>query len=131
MLVALLIPLAIVDLAAIVLLVLGLRTSAAARARALALGGLGCLLTVAFVTVLGVLLGLADAFDRTATADPSEKATLLARGISETMNGTVMGLLAMVLPALTLVVLSIRAGRMRKSAGAASRRLGGELDPRA
>ena len=44
---------------------------------------LGLLITVLF---------LRGAFSATATADPSQKARLLAEGISEAMNGTAFGL---------------------------------------
>lgn len=43
--------------------------------------------------LLGTISGLITCFGAVATADPSEKATLLASGISEAMNCTAFGLL--------------------------------------
>jgi biopolymer transport protein ExbB/TolQ len=43
--------------------------------------------------LLGTIAGLIKCFGAVATADPSEKATLLAAGISEAMNCTAFGLL--------------------------------------
>jgi biopolymer transport protein ExbB/TolQ len=43
--------------------------------------------------LLGTISGLITCFGAVATADPSEKATLLAQGISEAMNCTAFGLL--------------------------------------
>jgi hypothetical protein len=43
--------------------------------------------------LLGTIVGLIICFGAVATADPSEKATMLAKGISESMNCTAFGLL--------------------------------------
>ena len=43
--------------------------------------------------LLGTIVGLITCFSAVAVADPSEKATLLAKGISEAMNCTAFGLL--------------------------------------
>ena len=42
--------------------------------------------------LLGTIVGLINCFAAVATGDPSEKATLLAKGISEVMNCTAFGL---------------------------------------
>ncbi|MEL7369797.1 MAG: MotA/TolQ/ExbB proton channel family protein [Myxococcota bacterium] len=43
--------------------------------------------------LLGTIVGLIGCFSAVAVADPSEKATLLAKGISEAMNCTAFGLI--------------------------------------
>lgn len=43
--------------------------------------------------LLGTITGLITCFSAVATADPSEKATMLAKGIAEAMNCTAFGLL--------------------------------------
>ena len=43
--------------------------------------------------LLGTIFGLQAAFSALATADPSQKATVLAKGISMAMNTTAMGLM--------------------------------------
>ncbi len=43
--------------------------------------------------LLGTIFGLQSAFNALATADPSQKATVLAKGISIAMNTTAMGLM--------------------------------------
>ena len=44
------------------------------------------------IGLFGTILGLIHGFGAVATADPSQKATLLARSISEAMNNTALGL---------------------------------------
>src|SRR5512143_2430025 len=51
------------------------------------------------IGLLGTILGLIHSFGAVAGVDPSMKATLLARGISEAMNCTAFGLICAV-PAL-------------------------------
>ena len=46
--------------------------------------------------LLGTIFGLQQAFGALATADPSQKATVLARGIAIAMNTTAMGLMVAV-----------------------------------
>ncbi len=60
------------------------------------------------VGLFGTILGLIHSFAAVATADPAEKATLLARGISEAMNNTAFGL-GIAIPA--LVMFSLFQGR--------------------
>jgi biopolymer transport protein ExbB/TolQ len=45
------------------------------------------------IGLLGTIFGLQAAFSALATADPSQKATVLAKGISMAMNTTAMGLM--------------------------------------
>jgi biopolymer transport protein ExbB len=51
------------------------------------------------VGLFGTILGLIHSFAAVASADPAEKASLLARGISEAMNNTAFGL-GVAIPAL-------------------------------
>jgi biopolymer transport protein ExbB/TolQ len=60
------------------------------------------------VGLFGTILGLIHSFGAVAMADPSEKAALLARGISEAMNNTAFGL-GIAIPA--LVCFSLFQGR--------------------
>ena len=60
------------------------------------------------IGLFGTILGLIHSFGAVASADPSEKAALLARGISEAMNCTAFGLLVAI-PA--LICFSIFQGR--------------------
>jgi hypothetical protein len=49
-------------------------------------------------------VGLTSAFAASGTVDPSQKARVLAEGISEAMNGAALGVVAMVFAALATVV---------------------------
>ncbi len=60
------------------------------------------------IGLFGTILGLIHSFGAVAKADPAEKAALLARGISEAMNNTAMGL-GIAIPA--LVMFSVFQGR--------------------
>jgi biopolymer transport protein ExbB/TolQ len=60
------------------------------------------------IGLFGTILGLIHSFAAVASADPSEKASLLARGISEAMNNTAFGL-GVAIPA--LVFFSVFQGR--------------------
>ena len=65
-------------------------------------GYLAMLANVAtLVGLFGTIVGLIHSFAAVASADPSEKAALLARGISEAMNNTAFGL-AVAIPSLLL-----------------------------
>jgi biopolymer transport protein ExbB len=46
--------------------------------------------------LLGTIFGMQESFSALATADPSQKATLLAKGIAMAMNTTAMGLIVAV-----------------------------------
>jgi biopolymer transport protein ExbB len=63
------------------------------------------------VGLFGTILGLIHAFSAVASADPSEKASLLAKSISEAMNNTAFGL-GIAIPA--LVFFSIFQGRTQR-----------------
>jgi biopolymer transport protein ExbB len=56
--------------------------------------------------LLGTVTGLIGAFGAVANADPSSKATLLAKGISEAMNCTAFGLLAAIVALIGYAVLN-------------------------
>lgn len=56
--------------------------------------------------LLGTIIGLITAFAGVAGVDPSQKATLLARGISEAMNCTAFGLLVGITSLLAFSVLN-------------------------
>jgi biopolymer transport protein ExbB/TolQ len=63
------------------------------------------------IGLFGTILGLIHGFGAVATADPSQKATLLARSISEAMNNTALGL-GIAIPA--LVFFSVFQGRTQR-----------------
>ena len=44
--------------------------------------------------LLGTITGLIHAFQSIASSDPSQKATMLAQGVSEAMNATAFGIIA-------------------------------------
>lgn len=56
--------------------------------------------------LLGTIVGLINSFSAVAGIDPSQKATLLAKGISEAMNCTAFGLLVGILALLGFSVLN-------------------------
>lgn len=56
--------------------------------------------------LLGTIVGLIHSFGAVGSVDPSQKATLLARGISEAMNCTAFGLLVGILALLAFSVLN-------------------------
>ena len=60
------------------------------------------------IGLFGTILGLIHAFAAVAKADPAEKASLLARSISEAMNNTALGL-GIAIPA--LIMFSVYQGR--------------------
>lgn len=67
------------------------------------------LVIMAFVGgLLGTVLGMMRAYSAAAEANPSEKATLLAQGISEAMNATAFGLAAVILWVPLFVIGAVR-----------------------
>ena len=76
-------------------------------------GFLSMLANVGTLTgLLGTILGMIEAFTAISAANPAEKATLLASGISKAMNTTAYGLI-MAIPALiAYAVLSNRANQL-------------------
>ena len=63
--------------------------------------------------LLGTIVGLINCFAAVATGDPSEKATLLAKGISEVMNCTAFGLGTAIV---ALIAFAILQGKVQKLA---------------
>lgn len=61
------------------------------------------------VGLLGTIFGLQESFAALAAADPSQKATLLAKGISLAFNTTAFGLMAAVLAMVLYSVLGAKA----------------------
>jgi biopolymer transport protein ExbB/TolQ len=73
---------------------------------------------VAGTPVIGLLLtvvGLMHSFAGVAAVDPSMKATLLAKGISEAMNATAFGLGVIPLWIAPFVIGEVRRGRRRRA----------------
>ena len=64
------------------------------------------------------MLMLQGAFRGTASGDPSEKARVLAEGISESMNATAFGIVISLLAMVATVVFAVRLVRERKREGA-------------
>ena len=75
-----------------------------------------CLATAIAAPILGLAgtyHGLLRAFGAVESADAASRATRLAEGISEAMNGTAFGLAAMLPPAIASAVLFLRAPSKR------------------
>src|SRR5688500_16964633 len=87
------------NLVAIVLLWAALRTRAVPRLQQLQRRALVCAVLSMFGSGLGVLIGMVKAFGAVGgeSVDPSQKARILAEGISEAMNCTAFGLLAAII----------------------------------
>lgn len=109
------VPLALVpNVVAFVLLLAGRRATTAERLGWLQKRAIACLLVVN----VGVLLGMIKLFGAVGgeSVDPSQKARLLAEGISEAMNGVAFGLLATPLPLAAAIVIAVRARRLSRRA---------------
>ena len=80
------------------------------RKRALIGLAVGAILVVGapLVGVLATVVQLRRAFAVTATADPSEKAKLLAEGISESMNCTAAGLVVALVALAPTILFAVR-----------------------
>lgn len=73
------------------------------------LGVIPWLLGLGFVdTVVGFIWSMVRAFKSVSDADPSEKAVLLAQGISWAMNAIAIQLLLMVAVAILLLIIALR-----------------------
>lgn len=79
------------------------------------------LIISAGVVVAAPILGLAvsalflrGSFNSTASADPSQKARLLAEGISESMNATAFGLIVSLVAMVAAIVFGVRLAREKK-----------------
>lgn len=66
------------------------------------------------VGLLATVVQLRRAFGATATADPSEKAKLLAQGISESMNCTAAGLVVSLVALVPTILFAVRLARASK-----------------
>jgi biopolymer transport protein ExbB/TolQ len=76
-------------------------------------GFLSMLGNVATLTgLLGTITGMIKSFAAVAYANPSEKAALLAQGISEAMNATAFGLIAAIPALVAYAILQNRANRL-------------------
>jgi hypothetical protein len=106
------------NLAAIVLWWAARRSQAVEHLRSLRRRAVACAVVAAFDAGLGVLVGLIKAFGAVGgeSVDPSQKARILAEGISETFNCVAIGLVISPLPIAVLIAIVIRTRR----AGAAS-----------
>lgn len=101
---------------AIVEVVRSAHGDAAARRRAVyaSLIALFCAMMPSAVGLVGTVYGLVFAFQGVASADPAQKATLLAGGISEAMNATAIGLLSSVIfVAVSVPILGLALWRVR------------------
>ena len=79
------------------------------RARGAAWVCVAAALCAPVLGLLGTIAGLFTAFEAVDSADAAERATFLARGISEAMSCTALGLTAMLPPAVATVMLFVRA----------------------
>lgn len=92
------------NVAAVLSLVAGRRSD---RPRRYAARSAVCAVATIATVVIGYVIGVAGAFGAVANADASQKASLLARAISEAMNTAAFALLATVLPAGVAIYLLI------------------------
>jgi biopolymer transport protein ExbB/TolQ len=104
---------ALTNLAAIVLLLAALRTRLPERLELLQRRAVACAVIGTFGSGLAVLLGFVAAFGAIGgeSVDPSQKARILAEGISEAMYCAAVGLLTAPLPIVALVGIAILARR--------------------
>jgi hypothetical protein len=81
---------------------------------------LACGATLLLSGVFGVIIGLRAAFGAVGgeSFEPSQKARILAEGISEAMNCTAFGVVAFFLPTLVSLVLFLRARRQARTPAA-------------
>jgi biopolymer transport protein ExbB/TolQ len=73
--------------------------------------------------LLGTIFGLQQAFGALATADPSQKATVLAKGIAMAMNTTAMGLMVAVPCMILFSILGAKANTLIEEIDESSVRL--------
>jgi biopolymer transport protein ExbB/TolQ len=101
------------NLAAIVLLWAALRTQARERLRPLKRRAIACAVLTTLGAGLGVLFGLIKAFGAVGgeSVDPSQKARILAEGISEAINCVAVGLVTGPLPIAVLIAIVVRTRR--------------------
>jgi len=70
--------------------------------------------------LLGTIIGLIHAFGAVASADPSEKANLLSKAVSEAMNCTAFGLVTAIPMLIVFTVLQSKTGQVVGSLEAAA-----------
>lgn len=91
----------------------------ARRSRTNLIGLILCAVVVVFAPIGGLVITsyfLRQAFRASEAVDPSEKAKLLASGISEAMNATACGIALSVFAAIPLIVFAVRLYRESKRA---------------
>jgi hypothetical protein len=101
------------NLAAIVLWWAARHGQAVERLRSLQRRAIACAAVAVAGAGLGVLFGLIQAFGAVGgeSVDPSQKARILAEGISETFNCVALGLVTTPLPIAALIAIVIRTRR--------------------
>ena len=104
----------VTNLAAIVLLWAARRSRAVEHLRSLRRRAIACAIVATFGAGLGVLVGLIKAFGAVGgeSVDPSQKARILAEGISETINCVAVGVVICPLPIAALIAIVIRTRRV-------------------
>lgn len=80
----------------------------------------GVMVAAPLVGLLSTLLLLRGAFGGVAKVDPSEKARVLAEGISQAMNGLAFGMVISLVAFVPAVVFGVRLVRERKTDGASA-----------
>jgi hypothetical protein len=74
--------------------------------------------SILLLGLVGTIAGLMGAFESVSSADPSQRAFMLAEGISEAMNCTALGLALFAIFLATTIVATVRTARrvtMRKT----------------
>jgi biopolymer transport protein ExbB/TolQ len=99
-------------------LALGSAVGHAVRPRRAMLQISAAVMAVAFTAgLLGTVLAFRDAYASSAVAEPSRKASVLAQGISESMNCTAFALASSILWAIPFTVGEVRRRRLGREAG--------------
>jgi hypothetical protein len=89
----------------------------AVRPRRITLQISAAAMAVVFATgLLGTVLAFRDAYARSAVAEPSRKASVLAQGISQSMNCTALALASSILWAIAFTVGEVRRRKVRSPA---------------
>jgi hypothetical protein len=103
------------NLAAIALLWTALRTREVESLQRLQRRAVVCAVVATCSSGLGILLGVVQASGAVGgvSVDPSQRARVLAEGISEAMNGAALGLVTGPLPVAALIAIVLRTRRQR------------------
>ena len=103
------------NLAAIALLWTALRTQAVESLQRLQRRAVVCAVAATCSSGLGILLGAVQAFGAVGgeSVDPSQRARVLAEGISDAMNGAALALVTGPLPVAALIAIVLRTRRQR------------------